>query len=33
MRYFKFTVDTNICGTEDTIYEEFEDDVDQEELE
>lgn len=33
MRYFKFTVDTNICGTEDTIYEKFEDNVDQEELE
>lgn len=33
MRYFKFTVDTNICGTENTIYEKFEDNVSQEELE
>lgn len=33
MKYIKFVVDTNICGTEDTIYEEFEDNVSQEELE
>ena len=33
MKYFKFTVDTDIVGTEDTIYEEFEDDVDQKTLE
>lgn len=29
MKYIKFTVDTDICGTENEIYEEFEDDVDQ----
>lgn len=33
MKYIKFTVDTNICGTKGEIYEEFEDDVDQETLE
>ena len=29
MKYIKFTVDTDICGTKEEIYEEFEDDVDQ----
>ena len=33
MKYIKFTVDTDICGTEDEIYEAFEDNVSQEELE
>lgn len=32
MKYIKFVVDTDICGTKDEIYEEFEDDVSQEEL-
>ena len=32
MRYFKFTADTNICGTEDVSYEEFENDVTEEQL-
>lgn len=30
MKYIKFTVDTNLCGTENEFYEEFEDDVNQE---
>lgn len=29
MKYIKFTVDTDICGTKEEIYEKFEDDVDQ----
>ena len=33
MRYFKFAVGTNICGTDDIIYEKFEDNVSQKELE
>ena len=33
MRYFRFVVDTDIVGTKDEIYEEFEDDVSEEELE
>ena len=33
MKYFKFTVDTDICGTKDEIYEEFENDISQKELE
>ena len=33
MKYIKFTVDTNICGTKEEFYEEFEDDVTEEELE
>ena len=27
MKYFKFTVDTDICGTKDEIYEEFENEI------
>ena len=33
MRYFRFIVDTDFCGTKNEIYEEFEDNVSQEELE
>lgn len=32
MRYFKFIVDTDIVCTEDVVYEEFEDDVDEDTL-